>query len=134
MADRLEHIRRAVPVLDIGAINQRANQQAKDIGHDVALAPLDLLARVIAVNTAAFRGFHALAIFMELFLPDIDGMEMVNWLVEQKIRSRFIMTAKITPELAVPAVLLAEAANLFKVKVLAHPVRVEEIQISLQAE
>ena len=30
--------------------------------HDVALAPLDLLARVIAVNTAAFRGFHALAI------------------------------------------------------------------------
>jgi len=71
---------------------------------------------------------------MELFLPDIDGMEMVNWLVEQKIRSRFIMTAKITPELAVPAVLLAEAANLFKVEVLAHPVRVEEIQISLQAE
>ena len=44
------------------------------------------------------------------------------------------MTVKITPELAVPAVLLAEAANLFTVKVLAHPVRVEKIQIALQAE
>jgi len=32
MADRLEHIRRAVPVLDIGAMNQRANQQAKGSG------------------------------------------------------------------------------------------------------
>ena len=32
MADRLEHIRRAVPVLDIGAMNQRANQLAKGIG------------------------------------------------------------------------------------------------------
>ena len=42
MAGRLEHIRRAVPVLDIGAKNRRANQQAKSIGHDVALAPLDL--------------------------------------------------------------------------------------------
>jgi len=100
----------------------------------VALASLDLLARVIAVNTAAFRGFHALAIFMELFLPDIDGMEIVNWLVEQISRSRAIKTAKITPELAVPAVLLAEAANLFKVEVLTHPVGVEEIQIALQPE
>ena len=38
---------------------------AKTVDPDMlmgALAPLDLLARVIAVNTAAFRGFHALAI------------------------------------------------------------------------
>ena len=71
MADRLEHIRRAVPGLDIGAMNQRANQQAKGIGDDMALAPPGLLACVIAPNTAAFRGYHALAIYHA-------GRQMIN--------------------------------------------------------
>ena len=74
-----------------------------------------------------------MVILMELFMPDLDGTEMVSWLVKEKSRSRVIMTAKQTPELAAPAVLIAEAANLFTVTILAQPVSVEKIQGALQA-
>ena len=81
----------------------------------------------------AYREAMPAVIFMELFMPDFDGIEMINWLVEEKSRSRVIMTAKKTPEVAIPAVLIAEAANLFTVTILALPVSVEEIQGALQA-
>ena len=74
-----------------------------------------------------------MVIFMELFMPDLDGTEMVSWLVKEKSRSRVIMTAKQTPELAAAAVLIAEAANLFTVTILAQPVSVKKIQGALQA-
>src|SRR3546814_16237745 len=38
------------------------NEIAGGIGEDVALASLGLLARVVAARSAAFRGFHALAV------------------------------------------------------------------------
>ena len=38
------------------------NQIAFGVGQDVALAPLDLLACIIAPWAAGFRGFHALAV------------------------------------------------------------------------
>ena len=62
MTDRFEDLGRAVAVLDIGCVHDQADQQAECIGDDVTLAALDLLARVIAPNTTAFRGFHALAV------------------------------------------------------------------------
>jgi hypothetical protein len=34
----------AVAILDVGGMNRSANQQTGGVGHDVALAPLDLLA------------------------------------------------------------------------------------------
>ena len=43
-------------------MNQQSDQQAKGIGHDMALAPVDLLASIIAPDTAAFGGLHALAV------------------------------------------------------------------------
>ncbi len=50
------------PSRSIGCVHDQADQQAECIGDDVTLAALDLLARVIAPNTTAFRGFHALAV------------------------------------------------------------------------
>ena len=53
---------RAIPVLNISGMRDRAQHIALCISEYMALAALDLLARIIAARPAAFRGFHALAV------------------------------------------------------------------------
>lgn len=48
LAGRLERQLAAVAVLDIGAVDAEAEQPTIGVGQDVALAPCDFLARVIA--------------------------------------------------------------------------------------
>src|SRR3546814_19322707 len=43
-------------------MNGEADEQAGGVGDNVAFASLDLLSGIIARNTAAFRGFDALAV------------------------------------------------------------------------
>ncbi len=57
-----EHRRRAVAVLDLGAVDHDRDQQAAGVGEDVTLAALDFLSGVEAPDTAAFRGFYALTV------------------------------------------------------------------------
>ena len=62
VANGPQHIDRPVAVLDIGGMNEDEDQEAAGVGQDMALAAFHLLARVIARYSAAFRGFHALAV------------------------------------------------------------------------
>lgn len=57
----LEGSRCAVPVLDVGGVDDEADDQADGVDNDVTLAPVDLLSRVEATNSAAFRGLDRLA-------------------------------------------------------------------------
>jgi hypothetical protein len=57
-----EHLRSRVTILNIGSMDDQRDHQSERVGHDVALAALDFLARVIAANSAAFRGLNALAV------------------------------------------------------------------------
>jgi hypothetical protein len=61
-ADLGQDVGRAVAILDIGRMDQGGDQQTAGVGEDVALAALDLLARVIPARPAAFSGFDALAV------------------------------------------------------------------------
>src|ERR1017187_1579801 len=60
-ADRGEHKRAAVAVLDVSRVHNKPDHVALRVGDDMTLAPFDLLARVEPTRTAAFRGFHRLA-------------------------------------------------------------------------
>lgn len=53
----LDEVRCAIAILDIGGVDQGVEQVAGRVGRDVALAPFDLLARVIAARPAGFGGF-----------------------------------------------------------------------------
>lgn len=53
LGDGSEHIGRAIPVLDVCPVHRRPDQHARGVGHDVPLAALLLLARIIA--TLAIR-------------------------------------------------------------------------------
>ena len=53
----VEHQGGAVAVLDIGGMNDDAQQEAERIDEDVALAALDLLACIEALRIEAFAPF-----------------------------------------------------------------------------
>jgi transposase len=60
--DGLQHLRGAVAILDSGTVDDETDQQPTGVGHDVALAAVDLLASVEAPNAAAFSGLDGLAV------------------------------------------------------------------------
>jgi len=51
-----------VAVLNVGGVNDKADQQANGVGDDMALAPLDLFTGIITTNPATFRGFNGLTV------------------------------------------------------------------------
>lgn len=61
LQDRLQNGRRAVAILDAGTVDDEADHQPGGVGNDVALAAIDLLARVKPPDSAAFRRLHRLA-------------------------------------------------------------------------
>ncbi len=62
IADSFEDIDGPVAVLNIGGMDQDEDQIAVGVSNDMPFAAFDLLARVIAANSATFRGFDALAV------------------------------------------------------------------------
>jgi hypothetical protein len=52
----------AMRVLDVGRVHPQGEHKALRIGDDMALAPLDALARVNPTRATAFGGRHALAV------------------------------------------------------------------------
>ena len=55
IADRRQHADRAVAILNVGAVHLGADQQPGGVGDDVALAPVDLLAGVVAARARRSR-------------------------------------------------------------------------------
>lgn len=47
VADRREHVGGAVAILNVGGMDDRANQESFCVGENMAFAPLDLFARVM---------------------------------------------------------------------------------------
>src|ERR1700687_4244078 len=86
IADRGQQIGRAVSILNVGGVHLRANQMTAGIGNDMALAPVDLLARVISPRTAAFRVLGRLTVdppcrwagFAALPLPSLLNQQEID--------------------------------------------------------
>lgn len=76
----------AVAILNVGAMDQEADHQSERVDDGVALEALDLLARIKAPDTAAFRGFDALAVddagrrrsFLPLQFPRLHDEPMAD--------------------------------------------------------
>jgi hypothetical protein len=62
MADCGEQERRSIAILNACLMHDRADQQARRVGQDVALAAFDLLAGVVASRAAGLGGLDRLAI------------------------------------------------------------------------
>ena len=70
-------------------------------------------------------------VVIDMVMPDIDGNELVLWLVEQRCAADIIIITGYNPDYAVNARLLAEFKGLRSVSTLSKPVSVTRLRETL---
>ena len=98
---------------------------AVDLGYDVELAD----------NGADFKKlygtFHPNLVVVDLIMPDIDGMELIQWLAELDTPARVIVVTGYSPEYASLAKMLGEGKGLTTVKTLTKPIKTNDLRSAL---
>jgi CheY-like chemotaxis protein len=88
---------------------------AVELGYDVEVATSG------AAFKKLFEDFQPHSVVVDLIMPDIDGMEIIQWLANQETPSRSIQVIVVTgysPEYANLAMMLGEGKGLTAVKTL----------------
>jgi CheY-like chemotaxis protein len=80
---------------------------------------------------AAYRRKLPDIVVIDMVMPDIDGTELVLWLVEQRCAADIIIITGYHPDYAVNARLLAEFKGLRSVATLSKPVSVGRLRDAL---
>lgn len=83
---------------------------------------------------AAYRREPPDMIAIDMVMPDIDGNELILWLVEQRCQSKILIITGYHPDYAVNARLLAELKGLRSVVTLSKPVSVARLRQALLRE
>jgi len=82
----------------------------------------------------AYLRLPADTLVIDMVIPDIDGNELILWLVEQGCQARVIIITGYTPDYALNARLLAEVKGLRSVTTLSKPVSVARLRQVLDTE
>ena len=101
---------------------------AVDLGYDVELASSG------AVFKNLYKEFHPHTVVVDLIMPDIDGMEIIQWLANQKTAARSVQVIVVTgysPEYADLAKMLGEGKGLTAVKTLTKPIKADALRDAL---
>lgn len=80
---------------------------------------------------AAYRRKRPDIVVIDMVMPDIDGNELVLWLVEQRCNADIIIITGYHPDYAVNARMLAEFKGLRSVSTLSKPVSVGRLRDAL---
>lgn len=99
---------------------------AEEIGFDVKVA---VLSREFM---QAYGGFDPTLIILDIVMPNIDGIELVNWLITQKCRAPIILVTGADPFYLSAARKLAESNDLKVAAELIKPVEVADLRASLR--
>lgn len=81
---------------------------------------------------AAYRREPPDVVIIDMVMPDIDGNELVLWLVDQRCAADIIIITGYHPDYAVNARLLAELKGLRSVATLSKPVNVARLREALE--
>mgnify|MGYP003609597863 FL=1 len=100
---------------------------AADLGYEVQ----------VATNGRTFQEAYLVLqptmIVMDMVMPEMDGNELVLWLVEQRYAANLIIITGYNPDYAKDARLLAEFKGLRSVITLTKPIRVARLREALAA-
>lgn len=91
-------------------------------------------ARVTASGRAFQDAYHEMnptMIVMDMVMPEMDGNELVVWLMEQGYSAGLIIITGYSPDYAKDAQLLAEFKGLRSVITLAKPIRIAQLRKAL---
>ena len=101
---------------------------AVELGYEVELASNG------AAFMTAYEKFKPHTVVVDLIMPDIDGMELIQWLAEIKTPAQVIVVTGYSPEYADLAKMLGEGKGLTAVKALTKPIKTEDLRAALRAE
>lgn len=75
-----------------------------------------------------YRELHPTHIVMDMVMPEMDGNELVLWLMEQHYAGRLIIITGYSPEYAQDARVLAEFSGLRSVVSLTKPIELAKLR------
>ncbi|HRX61256.1 MAG TPA: response regulator [Candidatus Competibacter sp.] len=76
----------------------------------------------------AYRELCPTTIVMDMVMPEMDGNELVLWLMEQRYDANLIIITGYNPDYAKDARLLAEFKGLHSVITLIKPIRLDKLR------
>jgi CheY-like chemotaxis protein len=72
-------------------------------------------------------------IVLDIIMPEIDGIELINWLAQRGTAARVIVATGYNPSYAKMAQVLGTAHGIISVKTLLKPVALADLQAALRA-
>ena len=80
---------------------------------------------------ARYLEFQPTAVVVDVIMPEIEGIELVQWVAERDAPAHLIVVTGYSPEFATLAKILGEAKGLPSVSTLIKPVRVSVLRGAL---
>lgn len=113
---------RVLVVDDDAAFGKLLRRVVTGAGHEVETVtnPSDIVER--------YDAFCPDIIFLDLFMPDMDGFEVASWLSERGFDGKLVFVSGHDARFATMARRLAEARGEAEVVTLAKPIRVNQIR------
>lgn len=78
-----------------------------------------------------YGSFDPTLIVMDMILPDIDGFELMQWLIEQGCKAKVIVVTGYNPHYAEMAETIGTDAGLLSVEILTKPIGLMELRAAL---
>ena len=82
----------------------------------------------------AYDSFKPTTVVLDMVMPEIDGNELVLWLMDQGYTSDLIIITGYSPDYAKDAKILAEFKGLHSVTTLTKPIRLAKLRAILAGE
>jgi DNA-binding NtrC family response regulator len=81
----------------------------------------------------AYARFGPTAVILDMIMPEVDGIELIEWLAEVRCKAQIIIISGFTPIYAKTAVTLGQAKGLLSISRLAKPVSLATLTATLTA-
>ncbi len=81
---------------------------------------------------AAFEQDWPGVVVLDIVMPDMDGMELIQWLIGENYEGRLVVITGYSPNYVTLAKRLAEASGLFDVETLTKPVPLNTLRKTLK--
>lgn len=110
---------------DEPAFGSFVKEVAEGLGYDVRVtAKADEFAE-------AYETFEPTVIVLDVVMPEVDGIELVQWLAQEKCKAKIVIVTGYNPHYADAAKRLVSAGDLPSVMTLTKPVSLADLRAAL---